>query len=336
MEKIDTLKLEFQDAIKKVVTHHDLEQLRLLYAGKKGLFRRYFSQMKEVSSEDKLALARQLNEFKSYVESSLEHTLQVILENDLEKSISEEWTDLSLPGTVIEKGAAHPVTLIIRKCLSVMNLLGFEFIDGPEIETAFHNFDALNIPKYHPARDAQDTFWLENGLLLRSHTSTVQIRMLEKTRDLPLRIVSPGRVYRNESVDASHLACFHQFEGLLVDKGVKFSHLKATIEFITSSIFGEDWEFRIKPKHYPYTEPSIGVDIRQKQSGSHWITVLGAGMVHPNVLKFTGHDPMSVSGFAFGLGLSRMVAMAYQVTDMKSLYENDLRVHRALANKASV
>lgn len=182
----------------------------------------------------------------------------------------------------------------------------------------------------------QDTFWLDGGLLLRSHTSTVQIRVLENQKDLPIRIASPGKVYRNEAVDATHLACFHQFEGLWVDADVKFSHLKGTMEFIIKNIFGDDWEYRFKPKFYPYTEPSIGVDIRSKTTERNWVTILGAGMVHPTVFKMTGHDPNTVSGFAFGLGISRIVAMAHHVSDLKSLYESDLRVHQGLARKKYV
>ena len=199
--------------------------------------------------------------------------------------------------------------------------------------------DALNIPEHHPARDMQDTFWLQDNFLLRSHTSTVQIRALEAAkaegRDLPLKIVAPGRVYRNETVDATHLACFHQFEGLWVDHDVTFSELKAVLEFTVREIFGDDWELRFKPKFYPYTEPSIGIDIRLKdqdgQGAGKWLTILGAGMVHEHVFENTGFDPKTTKGFAFGLGVSRIVAMAYGVESMRSLYESDLRVHQRLS-----
>ncbi|MEJ2741890.1 MAG: phenylalanine--tRNA ligase subunit alpha [Gammaproteobacteria bacterium] len=333
MRDVEALKREFSAAVKALEHATQLEALRVAYLGKKGLVRDLFSGMKSSPKDQRVAYAQQLNAFKAYIETTLEQAECAFRKQETDRRIREEWTDLSLPGTTNRLGALHPLTQIERHCLSVLNMLGFQFEDGPEVETPFHNFDALNIPEHHPARDMQDTFWLDGGFLLRSHTSTVQVRVLEKQKELPIRIVSPGRVYRNEAVDATHLACFHQFEGLWVDKGVTFAHLKGTLEFIVKHVFGDEWACRFKPKFYPYTEPSIGVDIRSKTDDATWITVLGAGMVHPNVFKATGYDPNEVSGFAFGLGVSRMVTMAHQVENMKSLYEGDLRVHQGLARK---
>lgn len=333
---LGALKIEFSSALKEIEDISQLETFQISYLGKKGLIRNLFSKMKELPEDQRIAYAQQLNAFREYIETTIEKTERSFKKNETNKRIRGEWTDLSLPGIINQVGSLHPLTKIERNCLSVLNMLGFQFEDGPEVETPFHNFDALNIPEHHPARDMQDTFWVDGELLLRSHTSTVQVRVLERQKELPIRIASPGRVYRNEAVDATHLACFHQFEGLWVDKGVKFSHLKGTLEFIVKNIFGDEWEYRFKPKFYPYTEPSIGVDIRSKTKEAKWITVLGAGMVHPNVFKATGHDPDKVSGFAFGLGISRMVTMAHKVENMKSLYEGDLRVHQGLARKSYI
>lgn len=333
MKDISALTEEFSTALTRIETSEQLEQLRLGYVGKKGVVKDLLDQVKSVAVEERKTVASKVNEFKQYVEESLSTAQASIQQKETNNKIQAEWQDVSLPSTGLERGALHPLSHIERKCLDVLNLLGFQFVEGPEVETPFHNFDALNIPEHHPARDMQDTFWLDNNLLLRSHTSTVQVRVLQNTQELPIKIASPGRVYRNEKVDATHLACFHQFEGLWVDKGVTFAHLKGTLEFIVQNIFGKEWDYRFKPKFYPYTEPSIGVDIRSKDGDGKWLTILGAGMVHPNVFTKTGHDPEKVSGFAFGLGISRMVTMAHQVTNMKSLYEGDLRVHHGLARK---
>lgn len=324
---------QFSQELSKISSLKDLEQLRLVYIGKNGLVKSLFNSIKSIPDNERKEYLESINECKKFVEDSLEQTFKRINNQDVERRIAQEWSDLSLPSTTQSAGALHPLTLIQRKCMQVLFLLGFKYVDGPEIETPYHNFDALNIPEHHPARDAQDTFWLNDKLLLRSHTSTVQIRVLENEKQFPIKVISSGRVYRNETVDATHLACFHQFEGLWVDKGIKFSHLKGTIKFLLDYIFGEQWEYRFKPKYYPYTEPSLGVDIRLKGSNSEWLTILGAGMIHPNVLISTGHDPKTVSGFAFGLGISRMVTMANGINNMKSLYEGDLRVHQAISKK---
>lgn len=307
-----------------------IEELRRAFLGKQGIVKSQLSLLRDANPTKQREIAIQLNALKEMIENSLAERLERVRVTERMQKIESEWLDLSLPGCKVEQGSIHPLTRVLRRCVAVLNQLGFSQVEGPEVETAFNNFDALNIPEHHPARDVQDTFWLENGFLLRSHTSTVQVRTLLNGRELPIKIVSPGRVYRNENVDATHLASFHQFEGLAVDARLSFGDLKAVIDHIISNLFGDEWEHRYKPKYYPYTEPSIGVDIRSRRDGGRWLTVLGAGMVHPNVFRATGHDPDKVSGFAFGLGISRMVAMAYGVSSMRTLYESDLRVHRAL------
>jgi len=325
-------KQEFEQEVLTIKTLRECEDLSHRYLGRKGVFKTLFANIINVETNERKIYTTEINKAKAFVESSLAELIERLGREELSERLDSEYIDITLPGTMGEKGARHPLTIIERRCLKILGALGFKVADGPEVETPYHNFDALNIPEHHPARDVQDTFLLENEMLLRSHTSTVQIRVLEECEEFPVKIVCPGKVYRNESVDATHLACFHQFEGMWIDKDVRFSHLKGTLEFIVQQLYGDEWEYRFKPKYYPYTEPSIGVDIRHKSTKGNWITILGAGMVHPNVIRKTGHDPETYQGFAFGLGVSRMVALAYDVENMKSLYEGDLRVHRALAN----
>ena len=239
-----------------------------------------------------------------------------------------------MPGQTTRRGARHPLTVVENQCMDVLRRLGFKLVDGPEIDDAYHNFDALNIPEHHPARDMQDTFWVTGGLLLRSHTTTVQARVLSSKPSLPIRIASAGRVYRNEAVDATHLAMFHQLEGLWVDRGLTFANLKGLLSFIAKSLYGEG-RIRFKPKFYPYTEPSVGVDLAcalcdgegcEACHGAGWVTILGAGMVHPKVFKEFGYDPDEVSGIAFGLGTTRMAAQWAGVSKVKSLYDQELAV----------
>ncbi len=263
----------------------------------------------------------------------------------LEARLQGETADLTLPPLLAPRGTNHPVTLVERRCAAVMRQLGFDFVDGPEVEHPWFNFDALNIPEHHPARDMQDTYWVNDGWLLRSHTTTVQGRVLCKTPAPPVRVVTMGRVYRNEAVDATHLAMFHQFEGIWVDRGLSFAHLRGTLAFIARSLYGNR-NIRFKPKFYPYTEPSVGVDVAcatcdgsgefdkepcESCHGAGWVTILGAGMIHPSVLRGFGYNPDEVSGIAFGLGTTRMAAQWAGTRRLKGMYESDLRTHRALS-----
>lgn len=339
MKEVAEQQSAFTQTLEQTEDLKALEALRVSTLGRKGWVKKAFDLVKKVPGEQRKAVAQYLNEMKTSVEAALDQAEVRIATQAIEKQVEAEWVDWTMPSTMDTQGALHPLTIIERNCIKVLQQLGFEVVEGPEVETPFHNFDALNIPEHHPARDMQDTFWLQDNFLLRSHTSTVQIRALEAAkaegRDLPLKIVAPGRVYRNETVDATHLACFHQFEGLWVDHDVTFSELKAVLEFTVREIFGDAWELRFKPKFYPYTEPSIGIDIRLKdqdgQGAGKWLTILGAGMVHEHVFENTGFDPKTTKGFAFGLGVSRIVAMAYGVESMRSLYESDLRVHQRLS-----
>lgn len=330
----DPLLLSLQKAIGTVNSLGEIKDLKVKFLGKKSEIRQQLSSLGKFPEDARKLRAAEVNILRLMLEEALDNAEARLIEETYARDIEEKWVDLSLPGRLDRRGALHPLTRIERFFIKRLEKVGYSWVDGPEIETAFRNFDALNIPDHHPARDVQDTFWLENGYLLRSHTSTVQIQTLEKSRGiLPIKIIAPGKVYRNETIDATHLANFHQFEGMYVDENVTLANLLATLEYIVRGIYSDAlWEMRVKPKFYPYTEPSIGVDIRSRNGKGDWITVLGAGMVHPNVFRALGYDPGKVSGFAFGIGVSRIAAQITGVTDMKSLYELDLRVHAAVAN----
>jgi phenylalanyl-tRNA synthetase alpha chain len=311
-----------------------LEEVRRLHTGKKSPIKSAFKELRSVAAEERSTVAAALNQASQTIASELDAATATVAANALAAQLNAEWQDLSMPGQAARRGARHPLTEVENKCMDVLRRLGFELVDGPEIDAAYYNFDALNIPEHHPARDMQDTFWVTGGLLLRSHTTTVQARVLESKPELPIRIASAGRVYRNEAVDATHLAMFHQFEGLWIDKGLTFANLKGLLSFIAKSLYGEG-RIRFKPKFYPYTEPSVGVDLAcalcdgvgcEACHGAGWVTILGAGMVHPKVFREFGYDPDEVTGIAFGLGTTRMAAQWAGVGKVKSLYDQELAV----------
>jgi len=329
---IEDMKAQFYERISATSTSTEIEQLRQVYFGKKGAIRTALSQLGKLPPNERKSTAIALNQLKKELESHLGQEMAKMKKKELDARLEKEWVDLSLPGICSKRGARHPLTEVEQKCLAVLRQLGFTLVDGPEVEDAFHNFDALNIPKHHPARDMQDTFWLENDLLLRSHTTTVQARVLGSKPKLPFRVASMGRVYRNEAVDATHLAMFHQLEGIWVDKGLTFAHLKGTLSFIAKSLYGDN-PIRFKPKFYPYTEPSVGVDLqcsiceRKGCSACHgagWVTILGAGMIHPKVFETFGYDPAEVSGIAFGLGTTRMASQLVNAPTLRPMYDQDL------------
>lgn len=334
----EALLVAFRTDLAAATSPDAVEDVRRRWTGKTSPLKDALKSMKEVPADERPAFARGFNEALAAVEVELAAHKAIIEAAALEVRLNAEWQDLTLPGTAPTRGARHPLTEVEDRCMAVLRQLGFELIDGPEVEDPYYNFDALNIPEHHPARDMQDTFWVTGKLLLRSHTTTVQARLLEKRPQLPIRAASAGRVYRNEAVDATHLAMFHQFEGIWVDRGLTFSHLKGVLAFIAKALYG-DRRVRFKPKFYPYTEPSIGVDLAcgrcdgkgcEACHGAGWVTILGAGMIHPSVFREFGFDPDEVSGIAFGLGTTRMAAQSAGVAKVKSMYEQDLRVHKAL------
>lgn len=326
-----------------------VERVRTTHLGGKAPIKGLLKGLGAVAAEERPAVAQLVQAVQREIEDTLTAKKVAIEAAAVSARLEAEWTDLSVPGIATPAGSEHPVSAVERRCMELMRRLGFVAVEGPEVETPFYNFDALNIPEHHPARDMQDTFWLQGGQhLLRSHTTTVQARVLEDLGRrqragedvLPMRVVSLGRVYRNEAVDATHLAMFHQFEGIWVDRGLTFAHLKGTLAFVVGELFGKDRRIRFKPKFYPYTEPSVGVDVAcvrcdgagcEACHGAGWVTILGAGMIHPKVFRTFGFDPAEVTGIAFGLGTTRMAAQWAGVSKVRSMYEGDLRVHAALS-----
>jgi phenylalanyl-tRNA synthetase alpha chain len=336
---IDTLLAAFRADLSAANTPQDLEVLGRMHTGKKSPLKAAFKGLRDVPPEDRKAFAQAINAAQATMEAELATALETIGSKALEQQLEADWIDITLPGVAQQRGSEHPVTTVEERCLAILRTLGFDRVEGPEVEHPYYNFDALNIPKHHPARDMQDTFWVNGGHLLRSHTTTVQARVLQQKPELPIRVACAGRVYRNEAVDATHLAMFHQLEGIWVEKGLTFAHLKGLLSLIVKRLYGEERRIRFKPKYYPYTEPSVGLDLScvlcsgggcDACHGVGWVTILGAGMIHPKVFLEFGYDPTTVSGIAFGWGISRMAAQFAGVTKFRSLYESDLRVHHTL------
>ena len=297
-----------------------LDDIRVNYLGKKGQITAMMRMMGTLSPEEKPAFGQSVNDAKQAVQASLNNKINDIKNKQLEESLQADKIDVTLPGRAMETGGLHPVTRTIERIEDFFGELGFSVKQGPEIEDDFHNFDALNIPAHHPARADHDTFYFNPKLVLRTQTSGVQIRTMEKEQP-PLRIISPGRVYRND-YDQTHTPMFHQVEGLMVAENVNFSELKGILHDFLRNFFEEDLEVRFRPSYFPFTEPSAEVDVKGKNG---WLEVLGCGMVHPNVLRSVGFDPEKYSGFAFGMGVERLTMLRYGVNDLRSFFENDLR-----------
>lgn len=312
-------------------SENDIENVRIEIFGRKGLFAGLGGEMKNVPKEDKPEVGRAFNETKQQLQEFLDQARERILSGS--SGQSGESVDVTLPGRKRHTGRKHPVTKIIDECTAIFRRMGFIVADGPEIETVYHNFDALNTPATHPSRDPQDTFYFSDGRLLRTQTSPIQIRVMENN-DPPIRIIAPGRCFRRDTPDATHSMNFHQIEGLYIDKGVSMADLKSTLLAFAHELLGKDVDIRLRPHFFPFTEPSVEYDfscIFCKAKGcpvckySGWIEIAGAGMVDPNVLKAVGFDPEVWSGFAFGAGVERMAMTFYGVNDIRLLYENDIR-----------
>ena len=311
----------------------DLEALRIKYLGKKGELTAVLRGMGALSAEERPVIGQMANEIRADLESKIESRREAAKAEALEAKLREEKIDVTVPGDKIPVGKIHPISLVQRELEEIFLGMGYEIAEGPEVEYDYYNFQALNIPEDHPARDTQDTFYITDSILLRSQTSPVQARVMEKTQP-PIKIISPGRVYRSDAVDATHSPLFHQVEGLVVDKGVTMGDLKGTLESFAKTMFGEETRIRFRPHHFPFTEPSAEIDVScfvcggegcRLCKGEGWIEFLGGGMVHPNVLRNCGIDPEVYSGFAFGLGVERIVMLKYHIDDMRHLYENDVR-----------
>ena len=310
-----------------------LESLRVKYLGKKGELTSILKQMGGLSAEERPAIGQLANRVRALIEEDLVKRAGELKEEETLKRLEREKLDVTLPGTRRELGAKHPLSLVLDEIKEIFVGMGFEIVEGPEVEYDYYNFEALNMPKDHPARDTQDTFYISDNILLRTQTSPVQVRVMEK-RQPPIRIISPGRVYRSDAVDATHSPLFHQIEGLVVDKGITFADLKGTLETFVKRLYGEDSVVRFRPHHFPFTEPSAEVDVQcfnchgkgcRLCKGEGWIEILGCGMVHPKVLTNCGIDPEIYSGFALGMGLERVVMRRYKIDDLRLFYENDVR-----------
>ena len=312
-------KKTFLNKFKEADSQDSLNSLKIEYLGKKGVLSSLMSQLSIAPAEKKPKLGKSINEFKSLIEESISSSLEKIEQSVLDEQLSKEAIDVTLP-LKSDVGSYHPVTLIAQEISNYFKNKGYVLREGPEIESEYFNFSALNIPENHPARDMHDTFYFEDGNLLRTHTSPVQIRSLE-LESPPLKILCPGKVFRCDS-DQTHTPMFHQVEGLVVDKNVNFAHLKNEILEFVESFFKDNPKVRFRPSYFPFTEPSVEVDIQGKNG---WLEIMGCGMVHPNVLKNVGLNPQVYSGFAFGMGIERMTMLRYQISDIRMLFENDLR-----------
>ena len=330
LEKIKSealAKIDASDALEK------LNEIRVAYLGKKGELTTVLKSMKDVAPEERPKVGQMVNEVRALIEERLEETKTALARKAREEQMKREVIDVTLPAKKANTGHKHPNTIALEEVERIFVGMGYEVVEGPEVEYDLYNFEKLNIPKGHPARDEQDTFYINDSILLRSQTSPVQARVMEKQKP-PIRMIAPGRVFRSDEVDATHSPSFHQIEGLVIDKHITFADLKGTLAEFARELFGEDTKVKFRPHHFPFTEPSAEVDVSCFKcggkgcrfcKGSGWIEILGCGMVHPHVLEMCGIDPEEYTGFAFGVGLERIALLKYEIDDMCLLYENDIR-----------
>ncbi len=325
-----------QEALKQIEASDALEKLndiKVAYLGKKGELTSVLKSMKDVAPEDRPKVGQMVNDARPVIEGKLEAAMSALQKKAREEQLKKEVIDVTLPGKRNKVGHTHPNTIALEEVERIFVGMGYEVIEGPEVEYDSYNFEKLNIPKNHPARDEQDTFYISDNIVLRSQASPVQVRTMEKGK-LPIRMLAPGRVFRSDEVDATHSPSFHQIEGLVIDKNITFADLKGTLAEFARELFGEETKVKFRPHHFPFTEPSAEMDVTCFKcggkgcrfcKGSGWIEILGCGMVHPNVLTMSGIDPNEYSGFAFGVGLERIALLKYEIDDMRLLYENDIR-----------
>ncbi|WP_297635502.1 phenylalanine--tRNA ligase subunit alpha [uncultured Clostridium sp.] len=332
-EQLKEIKELALSQIASSVSSTELEEIRVKYLGKKGELTTILRGMKDVSKEERPLVGKIVNEVKAEIEEGLEKKIREVKNKEKNEKLANEVIDISLPGKKAKLGKRHPLDLTLANMKNIFVSMGFTIEEGPEIELDKYNFEALNIPKDHPARSEQDTFYINDNLVLRTQTSPVQVRTMEK-QSLPIKMISPGKVYRSDDVDATHSPIFYQMEGLVIDKGVTFADLKGTLELFAKKMFGDNVKTKFRPHHFPFTEPSAEMDATcfvcggegcKVCKGSGWIEILGCGMVHPDVLRNCGIDPEVYSGFAFGFGVDRMVMLKYGIDDIRLLYENDMR-----------
>lgn len=332
-QKLQEIKTTVEKLLSEASDLNSLEEIRIKYLGKKGELTAVLKGMGTLSAEERPIIGALANEIRDFLGAEID-TKKAELEQKLQdEKLKDEVLDVTMPGKSQEIGNLHPLTKVLNEFKDIFIGLGFEVAEGPEVEFDYYNFEALNIPKNHPARDTQDTFYIEDNIVLRTQTSPIQVRVMEKQKP-PIRIIAPGTVYRSDAVDATHSPVFNQIEGLVVDKGITMADLKGTLEACMKSLYGEDTKVRFRPHHFPFTEPSAELDVAcfvcggegcRVCKGEGWIEVLGCGMVHPKVLKNCGIDPEIYSGFAFGIGLERIVMRKYGIDDLRLFFENDVK-----------
>ena len=332
-QQLEAIMAKAKEQLAAVENQAALEELRLQFLGKKGELTAILKGMGGLSPEERPVIGQLANEVRTYIESAIETKKTELAAKALEEKLKAEKIDVTMPSKKINMGGAHPLSNVIEEITQIFIGMGYEVAEGPEVELDYYNFEALNTPKNHPARDAQDTFYFTENILLRSQTSPVQARVMQSQKP-PLNIICPGKVYRADEIDATHSPVFHQIEGLVIDIGITMGDLKGTLELFAKNIFGENTKIRLRPHHFPFTEPSCEVDVScwncggtgcRTCKGEGWIEILGAGMVHPNVLRECGIDPEEYSGFAFGLGVERTTMGRFGIKDLRLFFENDLR-----------
>lgn len=332
-EQLEVIRQKALNELENAASIQDIEAVRIKFLGKKGELTGILKQMGKLSAEERPVVGQLANVIRSEIEAKIEEDSKAIAQKLQAEKLKAEKIDVTLPGKAKVLGSRHPLTVVLDDIKDIFIGMGFDIVDGPEVEKDYYNFEALNIPKDHPARDTQDTFYINENIVLRTQTSPVQVRVMEKQQP-PIRIISPGRVFRSDAVDATHSPLFHQIEGLVVDKGVSFADLKGTLEIFIKQLYGEDSVVRFRPHHFPFTEPSAEVDVQCFNchgagcplcKGEGWIEILGCGMVHPKVLETCNIDPEVYSGFAFGLGLERIAMRRYNINDLRLFFENDVR-----------
>ena len=335
LEEISKLKNEFDKELYNTNSLNELSDLKVKYLGKKSKIQEFSSSMRDLSIDEKKEVGRMINEFKNYLENVFTNKRIELEKIEIEEKLGKEAIDITLPATNIRVGSIHPITKIVNEVEDLFVSMGYDVLEGPEVESDLYNFEMLNLPKGHPARDTQDSFYITEDKLLRTQTSPVQVRtMLSNIEKTPIRIICPGKTYRKDNDDATHSHQFTQIEGLVVDKNISMSDLKGTLQIFAKKMFGNEREIRFRPSYFPFTEPSIEVDVSCFNCGGNgcaickntgWIEILGAGMVHPNVLNMCGYDSEKFTGFAFGIGPERIAMLKYGITDIRNFYTNDMR-----------
>ena len=332
-EQLNQILSQALGQVSSVTSQQELEAARVKFLGKKGELTGILRGMGKLSAEERPVIGQLANEVRAQIEQAIEKAQQDMAQRLIAAKLEKEQIDVTMPGQKVLLGKQHPLNTVLHELYDIFTGMGFSIAEGPEVEYDYYNFEALNIPKNHPARDTQDTFYINDNIVLRTQTSPMQVRTMEKQRP-PIRVIAPGRVYRSDAVDATHSPVFHQIEGLVVDKSITMGDLKGTLEVFAKRLYGEDTGVRFRPHHFPFTEPSAEMDVTCFKchgkgcplcKGEGYIEILGCGMVHPKVLRGCDIDPEVYSGFAFGIGLERIVMQRYKIDDLRLFYENDLR-----------